>query len=181
MSREILDDGFENEIKQANFINWIPIILLWIGIAYCGKNGLLGEPKVIAAIVLLTISTVLTFNNYNIGVKFTLFVIVIGIFNIISFFPIQYFLRLGFAFQLIPFAIGIIHYLSNRKSLSFLFDRTITEEEIKSAERSKVKGFKGRFSKKNIDELEKIANNDRLVPQARKAAYELIKEKKKIE
>ncbi len=42
-----------------------------------------------------------------------------------------------------------------------------------------MNGFKRKFSNKQIGELEMIAKNDKLVPEAIKAAKELIEEKNK--
>ena len=59
MEHEILDDEFQVKEKrnQVQFINWISLIILWIGIGQCGFVGITDRPKVIAAIVLLIISS----------------------------------------------------------------------------------------------------------------------------
>ncbi|MFT5834929.1 MAG: hypothetical protein ACI97N_002573 [Cognaticolwellia sp.] len=190
MEHEILDDEFQVKEKrnQMQFINWISLIILWIGIGQCGFVGITDRPKVIAAIVLLIISTITTFAKYELGVKITLGIILLGVLNFVDFSPTKYFIsfginaiEIGIEFSL--FVIGIIHYFTNRKELSkFLKDllnREISEEEIKSTLRSEINGFKRRFSTKEIGELEMIANNDELLPEAVKAAKELIEEKNK--
>ena len=187
MNNEIFDDGFEirEERNEAQIVNWISIIVLWIGIGCCGMMGLLSDLKVISAIVFLILSTGITYFNYELGVKITLGVILIGIINLVDFFPIKQFISFGFnsveiGFELILFAIGIIHYFANRKvlskSLKELFNREVTKEEVESAQRTKINRFKKRFSNKAIGELEMIVNNDKLVPEAIKAARELIEE-----
>ena len=187
MNPEILDDGFEHkETKRFQIVNWMSIIVLWGGIGYCGINGLLSEVKVIAATFLLILSTGITFFNYELGVKVTLGIILIGTLNLIDFFPINHFFGFGIngfeiGFEFILFGVGILHYFTNRQALSkFLkdvFNREITEEDIKSIQRSRINGYKRRFSSKSIGELEMIVKNDELLPDAIKAAKELIEEK----
>jgi len=192
MNSEILDDEFLNEekIKGIQIVNWIPIIILWGGIGYCGINGLLSEIKVIAAIILLILSTGITYFNYELGVKITLGTILIGTINLVDFFPVKYFITFGIktfeiGFEFLLFGIGIIHYVTNREELSKflkeLINREVSKEELESDQRSKIDGFKRRFSNNQIRELEMIVNNDKLLPEAIKAAKELIEEKKKTE
>ncbi len=188
MNNEILDDGFEyEETKRFQIVNWISIIVLWGGIGYCGINGLLTDIKVIAALLLLILSTGITLFNYELGVKVTLGTILIGTINLIDFFPLKHFFSFGIngleiGFEFILFVVGVLHYLTNREVLSkFLkgiFNREITEEEKKSTQRTSINGFKRRFSSKSIDELEMIVSNNELLPAAIKAAKELIEEKK---
>lgn len=130
MSNEILDDRFVNEEKRKRIqiLNWISIIILWGGIGYCGINGLLSEIKVIAAIILLILSTGIMYYNYELGVRLTLGVILIGTINLVDFFPLKYFISFGInaieiGFEFLLFGIGIIHYFTNREELSkFLKD-----------------------------------------------------------
>ena len=188
MNSEILDDEFitKGEKEQSKIVKWLSIMILWAGIGFCGSNGLLGELKVIVAIVLLTLSTVVTYFNYELGVKITFWVILIGMINLIDFFPVKYLISFGLntieiGFEFLLFGIGIIHYSTHKREISKflrkLVAREISEEEIRSAQRSRINGFKGRFSNKPTSELEVIANNDRLVPEAVKAAEELIQER----
>ena len=184
MENQILDDGFENRYdgNQIQFVHWISLIILWIGIAYTGFIGLIGDIKVIAAIVLLVISTATTYFNYELGAKITFGIILIGIINLVNFFPIKYLISFGaLGFELILLAIGIIHYFTNRKEVSKLlkaiFYKERSEEEIQTAKHSKINAFKRRFSNKKTEELEAIANNTKRAPEAIKAARELIEEK----
>lgn len=189
MNSEVLDDGLANEeIKEIQIANWISIVILWGGIVFCGINGLLSEPKVTAAIILLILSTGIMYFNYELGVKITLGTILIGIINLVDFFPIKYIVSFGInaieiGFEFLLFGIGIIHYFTNREKLSkFLKDlinREVSEEEKISTKRSQINRFKRRFSNKSIGELEMTVNNDKLLPEAKKAAKELIEEKKK--
>ena len=162
---------------------------MWAGIGYCGVSGLLSELKVIFAIILLAVSTGVTYLNFRLGVKITLGIILIGTLNLIDFFPTKYFISFGInvieiGFEVILFGIGIIHYFTNRDELSkflrHLFNKEITKEEIEEEKRSMIDAFKRRFSNKKIDELRIIARNDNLLPEAIKAAEELIKEQGEI-
>ena len=190
MNNEILDDEFQitTEKNYPKIINWISIIMLWVGIGYCGFYGLLGEIRVIIAIVLLVVSTVLTYFNYELGINITLGIILIGILNLVDFSPIKYFFGFGIfgvkiMFDLLLCSVGIIHYLTNRTAFSKFLNNLSnkeTEAETKSINRSKVNGFKRRFSNRKIGELELIVNNELLLPEAIKAAKELIEEKKKM-
>lgn len=190
INSEILDDGLPNENKKQHvqIANWISIIILWIGISYCEANGLLSEIKVITAIALLIFSTITMYFNYELGVKITLGTILIGMINLVDFFPVKYFISFGIntieiGFEFMLFGIGIIHFATNREKLSeffeALFNREATEEEIKANQRYKINDFKRRFSNKQINELKMIINNDKLVPEAIAAAKELVEEKSK--
>ena len=58
--------------------------------------------------------------------------------------------------------------------LKDLMNEEISEKEKESEQRSRINGYKMRFKEKQIDELERIANDDKLVPEAIKAVQELI-------
>jgi hypothetical protein len=136
----------------------------------------------------LSISTVTTYFNYKQGVKITLGVILIGVLNLIDFFPMKNLINFGIknafeiGFEYSLFGIAIVHYFTNRTELSkflkYLFNREISEEEIKLNQKSKSNRFKSKFSNKSISELEMIINSDSFVPEAISAAKELIEEKK---
>lgn len=190
MNSEILDNGFENEDKRKviQIVNQISIIILWVGIADCGTSGLLSEIKVIAAIVLLLLSTATMYFNYELGVKITLGTILIGIINLADFFPSETFIyfetnTIKIEFEAELFGIGIIHYFTNREVLSkFLKDLLnieLSEEEIKSAQRSRINGFKRRFVKLSDKEIE-LRLRENLVPAAIEALKQIKKERENV-
>ena len=74
-----------------------------------------------------------------------------------------------------------LHIAEISKFLKGISNPKMTEEEIKLGYLLKVNGFKRQFADKQISELEKIVNNDKLLPEEIKAAKELIEEKKKTE
>ena len=192
MNNEILDNGFENGDKRKGIqiVNWISIIILWVGIGYCGTSGLLSEIKVIAAIVLLLLSTATMYFNYELGVKITLGTILIGIINLADFFPSETFIyfetnAIKIEFEAEPklFGIGIIHYFTNREVLSkFLKDLLnieLSEEEIKSVQHSRINGFKRRFEKLSDKEIE-LRLHENLVPTAIEALKQIKRERENI-
>ena len=190
MEKGILDENltFKDGNKiQPKLLNWVSIIILWGGIGYCYVNGIITEIQVIAGIFLLIISTIVTFFKYEVGVKITLGIIALGVLSLVKYFPISYSIgfgigNFGLAFEMLIFLIGIIHYFTNKeilsKFLNGLINREVSEEELQAEERSRINGYKNRFSKKNMDELEVIANNESLLPEAIKAAKELIEKRK---
>ena len=190
MNEDILDNDlgvYENK-KRTNLKNWISIILLWIGIGVCIRNGVYGDIKVISGIFLLAFCTFFTHANYNIGVKATFFLILLGTLNILNFFPFTILFSFGISefdlgFEFVMFGILIIHVFSNKEIMSkFIGNRIIpemTNEEIKAEFRATVNGFKRQFAKNSIEDLKNIVKNDRIVAEAKLAAEELLKEKEK--
>lgn len=172
--------------KKANLINWISIFILWVGLSYSIASGLANDIKVIFAIILLIIATSLTHFNYVLGVKVTLGIIIIGVFNLVDFFHIKYSIGFGInetdlGLELILLTVGVIHYFTNQSTLYTYLKSAIqveqSEEQIKGAQRSEINSFKRRFANKGIQELEHIISNDKLLPEAKTAAKELIEEK----
>jgi len=185
MKDQLLDDDFlkEEKIKpQLAFLNWIPIVLLWMGIFLCVVNGLFSKMVVLLALGSLIIATVTSYINFNIGAKITLGIIIIGNFKIIQFFPfsiVVYFL--GFPLEIFMSIICLIHFYFNRNILlEFLgdfFNNDISEEDIKTQERERINRFKNRFSKNTIRELKAMLENESLLDEAKKAAKELLEER----
>lgn len=189
--KTVLDDelSVEGQSKEkSKLINWTSIIILWGGLSYCFVDGSITETKVIIGVLLLLVSTATTFFKYEVGTKITLGAIVIGVFSLAKYFPISYSIGFGvggfsLTFEVLILLIGIVHYLTNKeilsKFVSGLMNRKVSKEELQAKERRRINGYKNQFSKKNMEELEAIANNERLLPEAIEAAKELI-EKIKI-
>ena len=188
MNNEILDHEYsdpQEEIKEVRLVNYSAIILLWLGI---GASLLLGwgtEMRVILASLLLGVATTICYTNFKLGVKITLAVILLGILNIVQFFPIRLFLSFGFGFEdygiqlgleFVSLIVGIIHILTNREEfLKFLKTLVNKEAAVLSSERqSKVEKFKRRYSNKSPEELEQIIQNTSMMPEAIQAAKELL-------
>lgn len=191
MEKEILDEDLvlkEGNKTHPKLVNWISIIILWGGIVHCFLNGIITNIQVIAGLSLLIISTITMYFKYEIGVKITLGIIILGVLGIVKYSPISSligFRIMGFDFALEILAVitGIVHYYTNRiffsNFLNGIMDNEVSEAEIRAIESSKTRGFKKRFSKKSTDELKKIIDNENLLPEARRAASELIEERKK--
>lgn len=190
MENDILDEdllGKRDYEKPPTLSNWTSLLLLWAGIASGLYAGFLFETKFVFAVLLLAMTSMLTYLNFQVGVKVTLFVILIGTLGLLNFFPNNIDFRmtifgLTFGFELYLFFIGLIHFFTNKKILSKfifnLFNRRLSEEEKIADSRSSINGFKRRFSNKEITELEQIANDKDLVAAAKQAAQELILERK---
>lgn len=174
-----------NEVS-TKWRNWASIIILWGGILYCLIAGVISDIRVLAAIIFLSATTIINYFNLSLGAKVTLGLIIIGIFNLVDFFPVK--VTMGFeimgveiGLEFILFGIGIIHYFTNRGELSKfireVLKRDLSDEQIRSVYRVKVNRFKRNFSNKEIPELEGISNNKKLLPEAIQAALELIDEK----
>lgn len=66
MTEDILDIELgSEEKKKPNILNWASIIILWIGIRLCIANGMIGNMKLIIAIVLLIATTIFTYWNFE--------------------------------------------------------------------------------------------------------------------
>ena len=174
-------------IIQPKLMNWLSLIILWGGIGYCSIRGIITDVQVALGVILLIISTVATYFKYEAGVKITLGIIALGVLGLVKYFPISYSIGFGIGdfgldFEMVTFLIGIIHCFTNREVLSdFLsemMNREVSKEELHTEERSRINGYKNRFSKKNNEELEVIVNNESLLPEAIKAAKELIEKRK---
>ena len=75
----------------------------------------------------------------------------------------------------------LVHIRVNKATFSELYrnvrgnDRT--ETEVLTIHQSKVLKFKRRFTDKTLPELKAMTSNEKLVPEAREAARELVEEK----
>ncbi len=185
MNNQILDTDFIEETPRARpkIISWIPLILLWIGIASCGAMGLIFEADVIYASVLLLATSAVMYFKPKIGKSITLLMILLGVFNVLAFFPITYsvgikFVKFFLSIEVIMLAIGLLHMWINKDDLIPYLRKLFygSEEEQVAATTSKIDSFKRRFSGKSIGELKVIMANQMLNPEAREAAKQLIKE-----
>ena len=99
MDRDILDNDLiaehENNFRPAIW-NWVAVILLWLGLLSCILFGL-HTLRVFAAIILLSALSIFFWKNYHSGVKWIFAVIVAGVIDILTFFPVEY--SIGFQFN----------------------------------------------------------------------------------
>jgi len=109
--------------------------------------------------------------------------IVLKVAGLLTFSPINYSVGVGIgnfkpAIEVLPLLVGIIHYFTNRKVLSLfikgLLKREVPKEDAEAIKRGKIEGLKKRYSKKSTAELKIMAENKSLVPEAQKAARELL-------
>lgn len=188
MNSEILDDDFQsNEDKsKPTFINWISVIILWIGIFWSIFEGLITNWQVAAGFILLIIGTILCIANFSKGVKFIFIILFLATVNLIEFIPIVLeiefgFFDIGIGLDFVHLGILLLHYFTNKKELAqfldYIINKPISEEEKQASIDKKISAFKYQFSKRSLKELKEIENNERLLPEAIQAAKELIKEK----
>ncbi len=188
MDRELLDiDLVEGQEKdpQPSMLNWIAVIVLWAGLVLCIVFGFY-DLKIFAAVVSLAIVSIISKRNFKLGVKLVFVVVLAGIFDLVTFFPVYYSISIFFgeneiSFNVLLILIGLLHFYMNRAFLGYAPSDQNEEENRPihnpNENRSSINGFKRRFLKKEIDELEFILQNDKMVPEARIAAKELISEK----
>lgn len=183
MEHQLLDNDLIEKKEKRSIINWATIIILWLGIGRCIASGFFGTPKLTIAIILLSITSVVMFKNYAFGVKLTFGLLLIGLFKAVDFFPFDIYFefganKIGIGIDLLFIGIAAIHVLTNKEEASKFLGTVFrpSEAEAKLNQRTKINSFKKRFSNKKLAELEIIATNDKLIPEAGEAAKELIKE-----
>lgn len=181
---ELLDNDLIEVEEQRSIFNWTAIILLWVGIGWCIANGYLGSFKNTVAIILLFMTSFVMYKYYPWGIKMTFGLLLMGALSTLDFFPYDIYFEfgvsnIGVGIDLIFILIGAIHVLTNKKEASKFLGTVFkpSEEEAKSIRQTKMNSFKKRFASRNIGELKTIAANDKLIPEAREAAKELLKEK----
>ncbi len=95
MKQQTLDDGLSMRRKHPSFLNWLSIYLLWAGLVFYFVRVPVFDIQVLASVALLAASTTVTYFNYSLGVRITLGVILLGIFNILTFSPIKFSIGFG--------------------------------------------------------------------------------------
>lgn len=188
----LLDDGLEEfkKVPATNFYNWFAIGILWLGIGWCGMSGLILYLQVIIATILLIICTVITASKHELGSKLTLAVIALAAIKVIRFLPLTIFIGgevngIDIGIDLIMVAIGGIHLANNRAALGLPDYNTepeqLSEEKRNHIFRHRVNKFKEHFENRTLLQLERLANNERLAPEAIQAAKELLSEADEVE
>lgn len=185
MESQVIDS--DAKASKPSYLKWLALILLWAGVVSMLLSNLYTQPKVIAALALLSISTVASLFNYTLGVKFTFFTIILGVLKLIDFFPVE----IGFDFRIGSLETGVnfilagiagLHYRTNdinlRLFLKSTFGSNLSREDSEAIERMKIDGYKKRYSKKNNKQLELIRDSDKYTYEAQLAAEELLNENK---
>ncbi len=166
------------KLHPSDFLPWTAPLLLWIGIFLCLLESGPYDQRILTALALLTVATVITFFRSEAGALLTLPVIIAGILGLATFFPVQF--TAGFevglfnlSFDLLLIAIGIIHFLTNKEA--FLPIRTEPTPRQKERELRRAVGiYKQQFAHMDLPELEYIAEDRRFLPAAVQAARELM-------
>ena len=109
----------------------------------------------------------------------------LGIAGLLRFSPFNYEVGIGIvnfrpSIKILPLLVGVLHFFTNKGTLApFLkniFNREISKEDAQAIERGKIDGFKKRYAQKSVSELRALTENKGLLPEARKAAGELLEE-----
>ncbi len=130
---------------------------------------------------LLTVSGIFFFTDRRLYRYFFGITLVLGVLNLIAFSTnIFVFYFIFFPIQILPFIFLVVFFVKNRKRINDLFFRSIqkTEEEEQKYYDRKLKRFKEKFSELSDPEIEYKLNQE-LVPEARQALIEIIKNRNK--
>ncbi len=202
MTNQILDEDFtqkEKNPKGKSWKNWLIIGIFWVGIAvYFVSDGFVDIRLLLSTIALISI-TFLTYKDFENGVKLTMGIIILASFRLLIFVPYESSFSfsigpLSIVFDILIILLGVVHYSLNESILSPLLkkirkrreqkqQKNLKAKQLKSQTKqqqeknSKINRFKHQFHNRNLDELNEIVNNERLLPEAIAAAQELIQEK----
>lgn len=189
MDKEIIDNVlFEPKVSDGRppLKSYSSLAILWIGIFISIANGIVYDWHVILGILLVILSTGITYFNHSLGVKVTFGIIILGVISVAHYFPSKLLVgitlgRSALAIEVITLTICILHCVTNRKILLTWLERIYANQQAKNSEKApdeaKIQGFKQRFSRKNIVQLQAIVENPDLLPEARRAAMQLIDER----
>ncbi len=188
MQEDIIDDYFIEKPKQSRlkWVGYASLVILCLGLFLCFRNGLLGNIKVLIAIVALSVTTGLTFYKPKIGLKVTMVLILLANFGLIRFFPftVGVGLRIGsflIGVEFIMMMVACLHIGTNWDEFSAIPDQFTNKEKVQrkreEAAQQKINYFKSRFANKSIAELKVKAGDTSLLPEANRAARELLEEK----
>ena len=130
---------------------------------------------------LLTVSGIFFFTDRRLYRYFFGITLILGTLNLIAFSTYIFaFYFIFFPIQILPFIFLVVFFVKNRKRINDLFFRSIqkTEEEEQKYYDRKLKRFKEKFSELSDPEIEYKLNQE-LVPEARQALIEIIKNRNK--
>lgn len=186
MKNEILDyEEAPIESDKRRIVTWGIILILWLGILNCMFNGMAGNLRIIIGLISLLLMTVLQSLQHKSGIEVMQLLLLLGAFRGSQFFELEFTFeftigRLGAELDIYLWLMAGVHFILYRKEIKekvrkLMFPSTEVQESI---EESKVRSFKRRFSTKDLKELEEIVNENRLIPEAIKAAQQLIIERK---
>lgn len=176
MESKILDEPIEEKIKNQSHLLIIPLLILWAAVtwSFFAQNSFF-----LIAASLTVASTLLYFISENMCFWLITTTLFLGVIKIIYIFPVQILLEiLGVEFDIICLlALGITLFL-NRRRVEELISSTLPDKELElSRKKSKIDGYKQRFSRKSDNQLEQKLNNPSLVDEAKIAAKEVLKER----
>ncbi len=187
MENEILDAAFSGiEKTTKNAVNkWFVPAILWIGASMCMLRGYFLEIQFILAFLLIVITTIFNYRNHKSGPWITLGILIPGIVNLVFYFPFEFnfgiaLFSLKFEIDFVLLILGVVHFFLNSKPIVPQLQKYIAKspERIREEKDARISGFKQRFSSKSKKDLEDILSNKMMIPEAKKAAEELLKAKR---
>lgn len=161
------------------------LVILLVGFAhYALTINVFNSYEGIIAFLLLAFCTITTLHNPSFGVRATFFALLIGVLSFAQFFVITWSFSvsivLTITIEVICLALLIVHFNLNKTVLGPFLKKTVyrevSNEELIEDQRVVIDGYKRRFKKKNKADLIVTSQNERLVPEARLAAKEILEE-----
>lgn len=180
MNNEILDDfDLIKTEKEGNLFPFILLVLSFCSLPFFQPFYLV---RFIGVGFLLGINGVLILFNRKIGIIFTGMLCIFASINLINFFPFEmlaFGLSNTLAFDYISTPIFLGSYVLSNEEIFMDFRNKLAanrnKNHIKSSNQSY---FAINFAYKSIQELEAIIENPSIVPDAKKAAIKLLKDKR---
>ena len=184
MHSEIIDDSKTNHgrITNPNWLSLIVLFILWVGLIHSVAVGISFGIKEILGTALLIFTSGMAYFKFQIAIKLILGILVLGFFNLVSYFAVSIDFYFSFNDALLRFDIlliflVIVHFILNKDELTpFLkkwFNWNPSESEIQLNKRKQIDTFKKRFSDFPMSDLEDKINDTKIVPEAKIAAQEL--------
>lgn len=131
------------------------------------------------SIALLVVLVVVFFKNKYWSQLFAV-VLLLGVFNVFQFYSTVFFVGIGnLHLEVFSLAMLFVHLSLNRGTFSafvkYFGSFKKDKQAIEQSSEAKYNRFLKKFENKNEEQLQAIANNELMVPEARKAAVELLK------
>lgn len=188
MPEELLDEELIGKAEAAapdRYTYVVPFLLL-PGFAWCIYSGYIGDAKMWLAVTFWLTGTVALYLKWSkTGVLILAGGLFIACFGLIRFFPITFSFGISIgertlSFDFIPFLVIILLDLTNPVTVKEIFSliRKEKTEQRNEKQQARSNRFLIVFSKKSTKELESIVAERRLVPEAIKAAEELLEDRK---
>ena len=168
--------------EKQGLANWSAFILLWVGIGMSIAAGHLTYwPLLIGGVALIVTTFLFYLRQEQIAIMLLGCALLAGTLRILMFFPIYFTFNFGnlLSVDFLPFLVLVLLLATNWETYHDLVvairgDRKETAAEVQAAKNNR---FLVVFRNKSTRELEAIVAENRLVPEAVRAAAELLKKR----